>query len=278
MDHPNILLLLTDQLRYPPSYESRELADYRRRQMPGQTRLTESGVFIRAPLPDGHGLRSEQGVAADGPVPVAARGHADRRAREERRQPRHVLARPGHRPHHGRLVPRRRLPDLLQGQVARLPRPSRRPRRRGVSAVDRRRRQANPREHRRVPAGGSARRLRILGVGAGPSRAASASTTRAPSRTRSRPTRPSSFSAGLDAEDGGDPWLAGLLVPEPSRRLPVRRREPCRRGFATTRRGCRTSSSRRHATRTSPRSPCATRAWSICGRGSAPRSRGSRRT
>jgi hypothetical protein len=36
---PNILLVMTDQLRYPPRYESDRLAAYRREQCPGQERL-----------------------------------------------------------------------------------------------------------------------------------------------------------------------------------------------------------------------------------------------
>ena len=32
MSRPNVLVILTDQLRYPPSYESDELAAWRREQ------------------------------------------------------------------------------------------------------------------------------------------------------------------------------------------------------------------------------------------------------
>ncbi len=41
---PNVLVVLTDQLRHPPPYESRELAEWRREHCPGQERLRENGV------------------------------------------------------------------------------------------------------------------------------------------------------------------------------------------------------------------------------------------
>ena len=44
MSRPNILVILTDQLRYPPPYESEELAVWRREVTPGQERLRENGV------------------------------------------------------------------------------------------------------------------------------------------------------------------------------------------------------------------------------------------
>jgi arylsulfatase A-like enzyme len=48
MSRPNVLVILTDQLRYPPPYESDELAAWRRDVTPGQERLRENGVsFVR---------------------------------------------------------------------------------------------------------------------------------------------------------------------------------------------------------------------------------------
>jgi arylsulfatase A-like enzyme len=43
---PNVLLILTDQQRYPPSYESEELADYRRENLPSVERLRKNGVSL----------------------------------------------------------------------------------------------------------------------------------------------------------------------------------------------------------------------------------------
>lgn len=44
MARPNVLLILTDQLRYPPPYESPELAEWRRVHCAGQERLRASGI------------------------------------------------------------------------------------------------------------------------------------------------------------------------------------------------------------------------------------------
>jgi arylsulfatase A-like enzyme len=50
-ERPNVLLVLTDQLRYPPSYESDELAEYRREHCAGQERLRQSGVSFKYHYP-----------------------------------------------------------------------------------------------------------------------------------------------------------------------------------------------------------------------------------
>ena len=51
MSRPNVLLVLTDQLRYPPPYESGELAAWRREHCPGQERLRENGVSFTRHYP-----------------------------------------------------------------------------------------------------------------------------------------------------------------------------------------------------------------------------------
>ncbi|MGZ6563732.1 MAG: sulfatase-like hydrolase/transferase [Solirubrobacteraceae bacterium] len=48
---PNVLVILTDQQRYPPAYESEELAHYRRVHMPGVERLRQAGVSFRHHYP-----------------------------------------------------------------------------------------------------------------------------------------------------------------------------------------------------------------------------------
>src|SRR4051794_6668248 len=48
---PNVLVIMTDQLRYPPSYESDALAEYRRRHLPGVERLRQDGVSFRHHYP-----------------------------------------------------------------------------------------------------------------------------------------------------------------------------------------------------------------------------------
>src|ERR1035438_8983582 len=48
---PNILVVLTDQLRYPPVYQSPELAQFCREQMPGQESLRDEGVSFTRHYP-----------------------------------------------------------------------------------------------------------------------------------------------------------------------------------------------------------------------------------
>jgi len=48
---PNLLLVMTDQLRYPPGYESEELAGYRRKHCAGQEGLRTNGVSFRNHYP-----------------------------------------------------------------------------------------------------------------------------------------------------------------------------------------------------------------------------------
>lgn len=87
MKSPNVLVILTDQLRYPPAYESEELARFRAEAMPGVERLRRTGTSFRhhypmaaacAPsraslltgqYPSLHGVTQTDGLAktADGP-------------------------------------------------------------------------------------------------------------------------------------------------------------------------------------------------------------------
>ena len=84
---PNILLILTDQQRFPPVYESEDLRRYRRETFRGEESLRETGISLdrhytmsaactpsRASLftgqyPSLHGVTQTDGLgkAADGP-------------------------------------------------------------------------------------------------------------------------------------------------------------------------------------------------------------------
>ena len=48
---PNVLVIMTDQLHYPPPYESEELAEYRREHVAGVERLRQNGVSFRRHYP-----------------------------------------------------------------------------------------------------------------------------------------------------------------------------------------------------------------------------------
>ena len=50
-NRPNVLVILTDQLRYPPPYESDELRRWRHEKCVGQERLRENGVSFRRHYP-----------------------------------------------------------------------------------------------------------------------------------------------------------------------------------------------------------------------------------
>jgi arylsulfatase A-like enzyme len=51
MTRPNVLVILTDQLRFPPAYESAEPARFRAESMPGVERLRRDGVSFRHHYP-----------------------------------------------------------------------------------------------------------------------------------------------------------------------------------------------------------------------------------
>ena len=81
MIQPNVLLIMTDEERYPPPYETSEVAEFRRRQLPARQHLRESGLELhrhyagstaclpsRATLftgqyPSLHGVTSTDGLA-----------------------------------------------------------------------------------------------------------------------------------------------------------------------------------------------------------------------
>ncbi len=44
MNAPNILLIMTDEERYPPPYESAAVAEFRRTQMPARERIRGGGL------------------------------------------------------------------------------------------------------------------------------------------------------------------------------------------------------------------------------------------
>ena len=81
---PNILIILTDQLRHPTVYESDELRRFRREALTAETSLRDSGVSFERHYAMSAACTPSRASLIDRPVPVAARRHADRWPREER--------------------------------------------------------------------------------------------------------------------------------------------------------------------------------------------------
>ena len=204
---PNVLLVLTDQLRYPPPYESEELAAYRREHCPGQERLRENGVSFRhhypmaaacAPsraslltghYPSLHGVTQTDGLAksADSddmfwlaPDTVPTLGDWFRAG--------------GYRTYFkGKWHASHAHLDADDGD--------------GLPALDRRRRHAAARRTSRSTWRRTCSTTTASRSGSGPSRTGSASTTPARSRTRSPPTRRSRCCERLDGDESDEPWL-----------------------------------------------------------------------
>ena len=218
---PNILVIMTDQQHHPPAYESDELAAFRREHLAGVERLRQNGVSFRHHYPMSAACAPSRTSLLTGQYPsLHGVTQTDGIAKTADSDDMFWLA-PDFGADAGRLVPGRRLSDVLQGQVARLAPVSRRRRRRRVPAVDRRRRDADRGQHPEVPRCRSARRVRLLGVGGA-----------RPARTRQAQHRPAQGPVHRRRDDRAaqaprrraaeDAVADGLLVPEPARRLAVR--------------------------------------------------------
>jgi arylsulfatase A-like enzyme len=90
MSGPNILLIMTDEERYPPPYEDAGVAEFRRTQMPARERIRTGGLELhrhyagstacapsRATLfsgqyPSLHGVSKTDGTAKAAPDPAGA--------------------------------------------------------------------------------------------------------------------------------------------------------------------------------------------------------------
>ena len=85
---PNVLIVMTDEERYPPPYESDAVAEFRRTQLPGRERIRARGVELHRHYDVRDRVHAESRVAVHRPVPVAARAHEHRRPREDRHRSR----------------------------------------------------------------------------------------------------------------------------------------------------------------------------------------------
>ena len=192
---PNVLVILTDQQRYPPPYESDELAAYRREHLPGVERLRQNGVSFRHHYPMAAACAPSRASLLTGQYPsLHGVTQTDGIAKSADGDDMFWLA-PDTVPTLGDWFRAGGYRDVLQGQVARLARAPGRRRWRRAAAVDRGRRDADRGQHPEVPRGRSARRATASRSGSAPSRTDSASATPAWSRTRSPPMRRSRCSS-----------------------------------------------------------------------------------
>ena len=115
-----MLLIMTDEERYPPPYETAALAEFRRTQLPARERLRDGGLELHRHYAGSTACVPSRATLFTGQYPSLHGVAEDRRHRQEGDRPGDDLARPRRGADAGRLVPRRRLPDPLPGQVARL--------------------------------------------------------------------------------------------------------------------------------------------------------------
>ena len=224
---PNVLVILTDQLRYPPAYESEELRQFASSTARAGAPAPERRL-LQAPLSDGGRMRAEPRVAADRAVPVAAWGDPDRRAARRADSDDMFWLAPdtvptlgdwfragGYRTYFkGKWHASHAHLDAEDGDGYLL-------------SIDD---DGDPErgEHPEVPARRICSTTTAFRSGSDPSRTGSASTTSARSRTRSPLMRRSTLLERFDDEDSDDPWLTvcSFLNPHDDSLLRRRRAGP----------------------------------------------------
>ena len=78
MTSPNILLVMTDEERYPPPYESDAVTAFRRRRLPAHESIRDGGLEFHRHYAGSTRLRPKSGDSLHRSIPVAARRVADR--------------------------------------------------------------------------------------------------------------------------------------------------------------------------------------------------------
>ena len=85
MTAPNILLIMTDEERYPPPYETTPRSpSSAATQLPARESLRDGGLEFHRHYAGLDGVRAQPGDVVHRAVPVVARRVADRRARPSR--------------------------------------------------------------------------------------------------------------------------------------------------------------------------------------------------
>ena len=155
---------MTDEERYPPPYESDAVTSFRKRHLTSRESIRSGGLEFHRHYAGSTACTPSRATLFTGQYPSLHGVTSTDGAAKQATDPDMQLARPRLGAHTGRLVPRRRVPDPLQGKMARL---ARRPGRPGdprfIDGV-RRCRKADSRGRRGLQEGRPARPVRILGV------------------------------------------------------------------------------------------------------------------
>jgi choline-sulfatase len=155
---PNVLLILTDQLRYPPPYESEQLRQYRHEHCVGQERLRQNGVSFNRHYPIAAACAPSRASLLTGQYPsLHGVTQTDGVSKDANNSDEMFWLAPDTVPTLGDWFRAGGYRTYFKGQVARLARASGRRGRRGLPALDRRRRQPPAGEHPEVPGGRPAR-------------------------------------------------------------------------------------------------------------------------
>lgn len=123
-DRPDIVIVMTDEERAIPPYEADDVRAWRNRVLTPLVRRARGR--LRPALHRFAGLRAQPADDVHRAISRSARGHPDRRDRQERGGSVDALAAPRGGAHARKLVPRSRLRHPLRRQVAHLARRSHR--------------------------------------------------------------------------------------------------------------------------------------------------------
>ena len=122
MDQPNILLIMTDEERYPPLYETTASRAFRSSQLTPESRSETAGLEFHRHYAGSTACMPSRATLFTGQYPSLHGVTSTDGAAKQNSDPGHALARSRFGADTRRLVPGRRLPHPLPGEVARLAR------------------------------------------------------------------------------------------------------------------------------------------------------------
>ena len=118
MPSPNILVIMTDEERYPPPYEGESLARFRREQLGARQSIRDGGLEFHRHYAGSTACLPSRTTLFTGQYPSLHGGTNTDGVAKKANDPVHGVARPQFGADARRLVPGRRLRDALPGQVA----------------------------------------------------------------------------------------------------------------------------------------------------------------